>query len=174
MKEPEIQDIVQRAQRGDSDAFGLLFEQFSDRIYRFLILRVSAREVAEDLTQTVFLEMIQSLPRYKKQRTAKFSTWLFQIARFRLIDHYRAEKRHVPLDEAPEPAEDPSYPDPAADEGLLRALEKLPEQQRAVLHLHFFEDLKPKEIAEVLGLTPANVRVIQHRAITQLRTQLLP
>lgn len=170
MTESEIQEYVARAKSGDSGACGVLFEEFSDRIYRFLILRVSERETAEDLTQTVFVEMIQSLPRYKPQKSAKFSTWLFQIARFRLIDHYRSHKTHIPLEDAPEPAEEPAHPDPAADQELLAALAQLPEKQRTVLHLHFFEDMSPNDIARVLKTTAVNVRVIQHRAIKALRT----
>ncbi|MFA6512387.1 MAG: sigma-70 family RNA polymerase sigma factor [Patescibacteria group bacterium] len=170
MTEAEIQEFVQQARDGDAEAFGVLFEEFSDRVYRFLAMRVSEKETAEDITQTVFVEMIQSLGRYKKQRNAKFSTWLFQIARFRLIDHYRSKKAHIPLEDVPEPVQEPAHADPVQDRALRDALNTLPEQQRTVLHLHFFEDMSPQEIAVVLKTTAINVRVIQHRAIKVLRT----
>jgi RNA polymerase sigma-70 factor (ECF subfamily) len=169
----EISELVARAQAGDADSVGQLFERLSDRIYRFFALRTADSETAEDLTQTVFLEMIQALPRYKVQRDAKFTTWLFQIARFRLIDHYRKQRPQVALDDAPEPSHEPlaDY-DPIASARLDRAMRRLPEKYQTVLHLRFREGLPAGEVAQIIRTTAINVRVIQYRALRALRAAL--
>jgi len=172
--EEEIQDLVRRAQEGDQDAVAALFECLSTRIYRYLRLRVSNQEIAEDLTQTVFVEMLQALKRYKRESRTKFSTWLFQIARFRLIDHYRKERPSIPIEDVPERAHPNLTVAPQEiDAGLVdKAIRRLPEKFQTVLHLRFREDLDPSEIATVLGTSTINVRVIQHRALKALRAIL--
>ncbi|MFA6272327.1 MAG: RNA polymerase sigma factor [Patescibacteria group bacterium] len=173
----DIQKLVQEAQAGDSMSVTRLYELFSDRIFRYLILRVSHRETAEDLTQTVFLEMIRSLSRYKKQKDVKFTTWLFQIARYRLIDHYRRSKTVLPIDELAdshpelqvEPEEvnvDPYYLK------IKNVLHKLSEQQQNIIYLSYYEDMLPGEIAEITGLSAITVRVEKHRALTKIRNIL--
>lgn len=168
--EEAIQECVQKARAGDQEAIAELFRRFSDRIYRYLRLRVSDEATAEDLTQTVFVEMLSSLTRYKTLPEAKFSTWLFQIARFRLIDHYRKDRPTAPIDDVRESTH-PNLsvmPDPPAGD-LDWALQQLPEKYQTVLHFRFREDLDPEEVARILGTSTVNVRVLQHRALKALR-----
>lgn len=169
--EEGIQILVSQAQSGDSGSVARLFELFSDRIFRYLRLRLSEVEIAEDLTQTVFLEMIQALPRYQPSPKAKFSTWLFQIARFRLIDHYRKHRSTVDIDEVAIQGH-PNLSTDAPEFELNQtdaALAQLPEKYRTILHLRFREELEPKEIAQVMKISVMNVRVLQHRALRKLR-----
>lgn len=173
--EEEIQRIIASAQSGDQDSIAELFTMFVDRIYRFLRGRLSDEQTAEDITQTVFLEMIQSLPRYIPQQNAKFSTWLFQIARFRLIDHYRQHRETVSLDEG----QLPDHPNLRVDAiindvpaGLDAALARLPERYQTVLHLRYREELPLNEIARVINVSVVNVRVIHFRALRALRQHL--
>ncbi len=169
--ETDIQALVQRAQAGDSDGVAGLFDIFSERIFRYIRMRVADEVTAEDLTQTVWLEMIQALPRYRMRPNAKFGTWLFQIARFRLIDHYRKGGREVSLEASgleysmSEPAKLPEIDPSIVD----RVWADLPEREQTVLHLRFREGYHPGEIARVLKTTSLNVRVIQHRALKRLR-----
>ncbi len=167
---PDIAALVERAQRGDRDSVAEIFELLHERIFRFFAFRTSERETAEDLTQTTFLEMIRALPRYKVQTDAKFTTWLFQIARFRLIDHYRRSGRTVPLDDVPEPVDADDEPaDPHDADAVRSALAQLPEKYQTVLHLRYREDLTTAEIAAAMRTSALNVRVLQHRALNALR-----
>lgn len=174
--EADIQIIVSRAQQGDADGFARLFDIFSNRIYRFFRVRLSDNETAEDLTQVVFLEMLQALGRYKTHSDAKFSTWLFQIARFRLIDHYRQHRQHVSIDDLPTQAhpnlsvDAVAYELPVVDD----LLNQLPENYRTILHLRYQEQLTTSEIAKVLKTSAINVRVLHHRAIRAARKLLPP
>lgn len=170
-----IADLVVRAQQGQREAMASLFDQLHTRVFRYLVMRTSDREVAEDLLQTTFLEMIRALPRYRVQTGAKFTTWLFQIARFRLIDHYRQQGRTIPLDAAPEVAADDLAPaDPHVHTQVELAVQALPEHYQTVLHLRFREDLETEEIATIMKTSVLNVRVLQHRALKALRRALPP
>lgn len=168
----ELTEFVMKAQAGDRDAMAAMFDLLQPRIYRFLAVRTPTREVAEDLTQTTFVEMIQSLPRYRVQSGAKFTTWLFQIARFRLIDYYRTQGREVTVETLPDTPNDDMPPDPIMSDLVDRAWRRLPEQYQTVLHLKFREGFSASEIAEVLKTSALNARVLQHRALKALRRQI--
>lgn len=165
-----IAELVVRAQQGERDSIAEIFNRLQGRLFRYLLMRTSNRETAEDLLQTTFLEMIRALPRYKVQSDAKFTTWLFQIARFRLIDHYRQGGRTVPLESIAEPAEDrPDAADPFDRDLVETALRTLPEHFQTILHLRYREDLETGEIATVMNISVINVRVLQHRALRALK-----
>lgn len=169
----DLAALVQQAQGGDRDAIAKIFERLQHRIYRYVYMRTSSREVAEDLLQTTFLEMIRALPRYKVQNDAKFTTWLFQIARFRLIDYYRQQGRTVALDDAPEVAAEHITPaDPWQGAQIERALQTLPEKYQTILHLRYREDFTTPEIAAAMKISALNVRVLQHRALQALKKAL--
>lgn len=172
LNEEEIQNIVSLAKQGDEPSIAKLFQLYNDRVFRFLRIRVGSAEIAEDLTQTVFLEMLQSLARYTPQRSAKFSTWLFQIARFRLIDHYRKRRPEMPIDDILSSAHPALWVQANEDVDLGTidaALQQLPERYQTVLHLRFREDMAAGDIAKVMKTTALNVRVLQHRALAALK-----
>src|SRR5262245_50670383 len=85
------QDLVTQAIAGDTEAFGELYGLHRESIYRYIIVRVESAAEAEDLTGQVFLKAWEALPGYE-QREARFSSWLYQIARNLVIDHQRARK----------------------------------------------------------------------------------
>lgn len=169
----EIAALVEKAKNGDREAIAQIFERLQNRIYRYCLMRTSDRATAEDLVQTTFLEMIRALPRYKVQSDAKFTTWLFQIARFRLIDHYRQQGRTVALEDAPEiVAESAPTRDPFQDAQVEAALKTLPEKYQTILHLRYREDFETAEIAAAMKISSLNVRVLQHRALQALKKAL--
>src|ERR1051325_6820005 len=97
VEESTIQDLVTKAKQGDGEAFGSIYNHLSKPVYNFLFMRIRNKQAAEDLLQTVFLKVWHNLGRYESKRTAKFSTWLFQIANYTLIDHWRTRKETVDL-----------------------------------------------------------------------------
>ncbi|HCL47669.1 TPA: hypothetical protein DHW58_01625, partial [Patescibacteria group bacterium] len=96
MNNQEINQLARAAKEGDSGAFGQLFDELSDSVYRFLTFRLRDDEQAKDLLSQIWLEAWQSLRRYNPDRS--FRTWLFAIARYNLIDHYRRYRPTVSLD----------------------------------------------------------------------------
>ncbi len=166
----------------DTAPQGLLdFEQAYDehlaRVYGFFAYRVSSRADAEDLTQQTFERALRAWDRFDPGR-ASVATWLVAIARNLLIDHYRAHAARaatVALDDV-DPQALPSAEEVTAglglDAALDRALSELADREREILALRFGADLTGPEIADVTGLTLANVQQIISRSLRRLRTAL--
>src|SRR4051794_36226288 len=134
--------LVDRAARGDADAFRRLYEEFAPRLYRFALFRLRDASDAEDLIQRVFVKMIEALPRYE-QRGLPFGAWVFRLARNAVIDFERTRRPHAPLDVvALRPGEGPG-PDEVAEltferERLIEAIATLTPEQQEVVTLRFF------------------------------------
>lgn len=174
-----LYSLITSAQAGEETSVGELFERFHQAIYRFLAYRVGSKEDAEDLTQTVFLEMVKSLPQYRPRQNASFSSWLFRIARHRLIDHYRRQKTTLPLDDL-NPADHPNLQTgavvPESDtriKHIRRHMQQLPEKYQTILHLTILEGFELHEAALAMDISNLHARVLKHRAIKKLKT-LMP
>jgi RNA polymerase sigma-70 factor (ECF subfamily) len=171
------QELIEKAQNGDSASFGRLYDHYIKQIYRFIAVKVGTRQEAEDLAHEVFMSAWQKLPNFKSQGFP-FSSWLYKIARNRVIDHYRTKKPNVSIDEDVTLSESLFITDDTAGEELdlnlslsriKEAMLELTPEQREVVTMRFVEDLSPQEIAQVLDKREGTVRIIQHRAITKLK-----
>lgn len=161
-----------RTTLGDAPDLEQVFERFADPVHRFLYSRVGNREDAEDLTSEVFLKAARLLDR--KRPEAAMAQWLFTVARTVLADHWRRYYRDgapLQLDET-RVAEIPAVPhdsEPKADtvQVVTDLLGRLSDRYRQVLELRFLRGYSIQETAVELGLTPENVKVIQHRALAK-------
>jgi RNA polymerase sigma-70 factor (ECF subfamily) len=176
MSEDEIQTLVERARRGDGAAFAALYDVFAVRIYRFFRFRVAAADAAEDLTQRVFLKMIEQLPNYQS-RGIPFAAWVFRVARNAWIDEDRTSHPSMPLEslsKSPSEADGPELLAAAAmeSETLRSAIAALSPDQREVIACRFFAGLSPRETAAQMGRSEGSIRVLQHRALAALRRRL--
>lgn len=168
--------VFDAALLGDNHSFGKLYDQYFDQIFRFLYYRTNHQQIAEDLTEEVFLKAFRSLSSLKGGQE-KFRGWLFTIARHTVIDHYRKASETVGLEELEQL---PSYEQSVVNRlelagdaaQLLKALEQLKDEYQAVLKLRFFEDFEISEIAAMLGKSEGNIRIIQYRALGQLKKLL--
>ncbi len=166
-------ECVARAQRGDVQAFSEMVTRYQDRIYRFLIRLTRSQDDALDLTQETFLRAYQGLDRWRPD--ARFSTWLFRIARNLAFDLLRRTKRveFVALEEDIDVADSAPQPDAALDTlqryGMLEAaLSRLPAEHREILLLREIEEMSYDDIAAVLELNPGTVKSRIARARTAL------
>ncbi len=171
------ESLVQRAQNNDQEAFAQLYEGYFDKIYRYLMLRIGNEMEAEDMTQQVFLNALQSLSSFR-WRGAPFSAWLFRIAHNQAVDHLRRKKKRaaVPLDESLASTAD--TPHSATErkmdiERLLQATRQLTEMQREVISLRFSSELSIAQVARVMGKSQGAVKALQHSAIVALRRTML-
>lgn len=171
-RDPEIRELVARAQRGDVSAFEGLYVRHVDRVYAYLASTVGNRHDAEDLTVQTFVRVLESIGRFE-QRSTPFEAWLFRIARNLAIDHFRRSRRVEPA-EAP-PPEGPAQPSAEEqalakldDRRLLAHMRRLPAPQRQVLGLKFLLSLSNAEAAAVLEKTEGAVKALQHRALESL------
>ena len=167
-------ELVQRAQSGETEAFGKLYDTYFSKIYRFILLKVTKRVDAEDLTHQVFLSAWQNIRSYRFQGNP-FSSWLYRIAHNAVIDFYRTQKPHIDIELV---SEDSIAHIPDLEQELDRGAELIhvrhaltqlkPEEQTALI-MKFVDELSNKEIAEALHKTEGAVRVMHHRALKQLR-----
>lgn len=176
------EDLVRRAQRREPEAFGQLYEEHFDRIYRYIMLRVRSQADAEDLTQQVFLKALENIGSYR-WRGMPFASWLFRIAHNLVVDYWKKKSREKVAAVAPEEIDEmaPSQDDPAARaelnfdmKQLAEACEHLTDAQREIISLRFAGGLSVAESAKVMGKSEGAVKVLQHAALVRLRRILCP
>jgi RNA polymerase sigma-70 factor, ECF subfamily len=173
LPEDEIQQLVARAKQQDQAAFGQIYDIYSQQLFNFLLGKLAHKQTAEDLLQTVFLKAWVNLSKYQTQSNAKFSTWLFQIANFTLIDHWRTKKPTVEITEVENLSQFAQAPALYEEYGYLwEALAELPLPYQTVLDLRFKRDLSVEETSIAMGKNKVGVRVLQHRALAALRKKI--
>jgi RNA polymerase sigma-70 factor, ECF subfamily len=174
------ESLIRRAQQLDQSALTQIYEENFDRIYRYIALKIGDRTEAEDLTQQVFLNALQSISSYKS-KGLPLSSWLYRIAHNQIVDHLRkvSHKPSVPLDESL-PIPDP-LGDPTAEiemkfemEEVAMAAKKLTKAQQEVITLRFASELSITEVAKTMGKSEGAIKALQHSAVAALRRILLP
>ena len=181
--------LMLRAKRGDRAAFAELVEKYKQPVMNFVFRPLRDEIEAEDLAQNVFLQAWKSRSRYRQ--TAKFSTWLFTIARNLCLNEIRRRSRHPAesIEEAHAEHEDlprQQYEDKsqiAPPDKLLHgelaqkieeALAELPEAQRTAILLCRQDELSYEEIAGVLGCSLSATKSLIHRGRETLKEKLKP
>lgn len=174
--------LMLRYGAGDTDAFARLYARHKGPLYRYLLRQCGQPAVAEELFQDVWLKLIAARTGYAVQ--AKFTTWLYRLAHNRLVDHYRANTRRLPVscaDDCPEWAEVPApaeaQPENQVDrrqqaECLLRLLDELPEAQREAFLLKAEAGLSLEAIAQATGTGRETVKSRLRYALVRLRRGL--
>ena len=177
MATEQLVELVARAQQGDAEACAALYEQHAPEVFRFLRSRLSGRdEIAEDLTADVFVAMFGKLDRYV-ERGLPFTAWLYRIARNRLIDYVRTQKRAVmtSLEDAyavAEPRSDSAFGQMLDRQMLAPVLARLTPDQRRVVELRFLAGRGVTETAVLLGRSEDAVKKLQARGLANLRRLL--
>lgn len=164
------------ARKGDKESFGLLYEKYGQQIFRFIYWQVSNKEQAEDLNQEVFLKAWKNIEKYQ-ERNCPFSSWLYRIARNTVIDFYRTQKKVYPIEDEiffSEGNDLRENPKKIAEtkievERVKKVLNSLPNNQREIIVLKFIEGFSNKEIAKILKKSEGAIRILQYRAIRNLK-----
>ena len=156
------------------ETFGQLYDRYVTPVYRCIYSRVDSIPEAEDLTAQTFLAALEALPRYRERGT--FAAWLFQIARSKLMDHFRRTRSHLSLEQVDE---DPLADDPlacaiAADElSTLKVLiAALSIDERELLRLRYVADLSFAEMAVMLHKREDAVKKSLYRLLARLNQKL--
>ncbi|NUN13673.1 MAG: RNA polymerase sigma factor [Myxococcales bacterium] len=184
---PADEVLMERYCGGDARAFDRLLKRHGGPIYNFILRHVHNPTLAEDLTQETFMRVIRGAGDY--ERRAKFTTWLYTIARNQCIDALRRAKhrRHPSLDQPLDSAESRTLGDtvksdlPDSERGVVdsefsvvleRALARLPEEQREVFLMRQYQNLQFQEIAEITGVSPNTVKSRMRYALESLQRAL--
>jgi len=163
--------LVRRVRGGDEAALSALYRRYVQPIYRFVHAQVRDRDEAEDLTADTFARMIHGLDGFRGE--ASFKNWLYQIARNAVRNHRRAAgyRYAAPLSAhlaSPEGEPDPDAPDAGGEAEWGKALDMLqplPPRYRQVLELRVLAGMSIEDTAARMGVTVANAKVLQHRAL---------
>jgi RNA polymerase sigma-70 factor, ECF subfamily len=170
--------LVQRAIQRDRPAFTALYDRYVDQVFRHVYYRVSNQTDAEDITQEAFVRAWKAIDRYKRTE-APFAAWLITIARNLIVDHYKRKPNTVNLDDVVEQAPHQTVSDPerlaesSFNRDLVRrAIAKLKGDQQQVVTMRFIDGFSYEEIAQAMNKSQGAVRVIQYRALNELRQWL--
>jgi RNA polymerase sigma-70 factor (ECF subfamily) len=173
--------LVQRAQAGDAEAFGELYDRYVDQVYRYIAYRVAGTQLAEDLTSETFLRALRRIASFTWQGR-DVGAWFVTIARNLIADHYKSGRYRLELtvDDVSDSGKAPVQAGPEGEvleamqnKVLLEAVKQLnPEQQECIV-LRFLQGLSVSETAQVMGKNDGAIKALQYRAIRTLG-RLLP
>ena len=169
--------VVEAARRGSQSALAELYEHYFPRVYRYVANRLGNTEDAEDVTEEIFLRVIDNVGGFT-WRGLPFGAWIFRIARNEVVSHVRRQKTRGATTQLSETIADESAEEIYKIEVTLtvatihEAAKQLPEAQRQVIALRFGAGLSVAETAKALNKTENNVKVLQHKAIARLQTMV--
>ena len=175
--------LVHRAQAGDADAFGELYDRYVDLVYRYVFYRVGSAQVAEDLTSEAFLRALRRITSFTWQGK-DVGAWFVTIARNLIADHYKSSRQRLEtttedvstMAGAPRLVEDGperAVLDAMQNEVLLQAVRQLGAEQQECVVLRFLQGLSVAETAQAMGKNDGAIKALQYRAIRSLG-RLLP
>ncbi|HEX5568831.1 MAG TPA: ECF subfamily RNA polymerase sigma factor, BldN family [Streptomyces sp.] len=174
-----MMDLVERAQDGEAEAFGRLYDQYSDTVYRYIYYRVGGRATAEDLTSETFLRALRRIGTFTWQGR-DFGAWLVTIARNLVADHFKSSRFRLEVttgemldaNEVERSPED-SVLESLSNAALLDAVRRLNPQQQECVTLRFLHGLSVAETARIMGKNEGAIKTLQYRAVRTL-ARLLP
>ncbi|HVF20974.1 MAG TPA: ECF subfamily RNA polymerase sigma factor, BldN family [Mycobacteriales bacterium] len=171
-------DLVARAQGGDADAFGQLYDRYVDLVYRYVYYRVGSKALAEDLVSETFLRALRRISTFTWQGR-DFAAWLITIARNLIADHYksgrfRLEVATADMMDADRATEGPESEvlDAITNASLLDAVKQLNSEQQECVVLRFLQGMSVTETALAMGKTEGAIKALQYRAVRTLGRML--
>ncbi|EST31528.1 hypothetical protein N566_20625 [Streptomycetaceae bacterium MP113-05] len=174
-----MMDLVERAQSGEADAFGLLYDQYSDTVFRYIYYRVGGRATAEDLTSETFLRALRRIGTFTWQGR-DFGAWLVTIARNLVADHFKSSRFRLEVttgemldaNEVERSPED-SVLERLSNDTLIDAVRRLNPQQQECVTLRFLHGQTVAETARIMGKNEGAIKTLQYRAVRTL-ARLMP
>lgn len=173
MTRAEERVLVAQAQ-ADPRKFDSLYLAFVDEIYRFIYCRTGTKETAEDMTSQVFMQALEHIISFRYTPGARFSSWLYAIARNLVIDHYRKHRETVALEQI-EPLPSAETASGAVDQSIDQArirdvLHQLSSDDQEILQLRLWQDRSYREIAQIVQSNTVAVRARYSRALKRFNT----
>ncbi len=179
----EVWALVERAQQGDGEAFGLIYDRYMDTVFRFIFFRVGNRPLAEDLTADTFLRALKRIGSFTWQGR-DLGAWLVTIARNLVADHFKSGRYRLEVstgdvldadqaERGPEGSPEAAVVDHITNVTLLAAVKQLNPEQRECIVLRFLNGFSVAETAQAMGKNEGAIKALQYRAVRALN-RLLP
>lgn len=180
MQDNSDETILAQAAQGDSEAFGMLYERYVERIYNYIYYRTGNVYDAEDLTEKVFFRALRHIGNYH-DRGLPFSAWLYRIAHNLVANWHRdnSRRKEIPLDDGimgPQHGEQPEHELLVSEERehLMHVIRSLPPDRQQLLILKFVEHMSNAEIGQIMKRTEGAVKSLYHRTLLAIRDELGP
>jgi len=164
--------LMHKAQQGELDAIGILYERYSKKLFNFFLRLTANRDTSSDLTQNVFLRVLKYHKSYNHEHL--FKTWMYQMARNCLNDQREFSAKHPILEDANSVLskvldDDTANVQSSQDALLFKAIENLPFESKELLVMSKFQGLKYEEISSITGDSVPNIKVKVHRTLLKLK-----
>jgi RNA polymerase sigma-70 factor (ECF subfamily) len=174
--QPDVWGMVRRAQQGDAEAFGELYDHYVSLVHRYVYHRVGDRATAEDVTSETFVRALRRIDSLSFQGR-DVGAWLVTIARNLILDHvkssrYRLEVATADMRDADRATEGPedAVVTHLTNQQLLACVQQLGSEQQECIVLRFIHGLSVSETAEIMGKKDGAIKALQHRAVRRLAT----
>jgi RNA polymerase sigma-70 factor (ECF subfamily) len=169
---------LNRAIQGDYDAFGMLYEQYVERIFNYVYYRTGNQHDAEDLTARVFYRAMRRIPHYQ-ERGLPISAWLYRIAHNLVANWHRdrGRKPEISLDEGFTSIPHSEHPEATLlqleeQDHLMEIIRGLPPERQQLIILKFVEHMSNAEIGQIMGRTEGAIKSLYHRTLLSLRIEM--
>ena len=171
-------EIIQLQKSGAYElAFNMLVRKYSERLYWHVRRFLCSHDDTNDLTQDIFIKVWKGLPSFRGE--SNMFTWIYRIATNEVLNHLRKQKflGLVELDSSSERLikkidDDPYFNGDALQRELHKAVQRLPEKQRLVFNMRYFDELKYEEIAEITGTSVGALKASYHHAYNKIKADL--
>lgn len=174
-EETDLKSIILQAQSGDKNAFEKLYSTLVDKLFAYALSHTKDRETALDVTQEVFIDLWQALPRFSYRTHAEFMGFVFTITKRKVLHTYSRNTKERDLFVTLKNTEERSFTDNHEDSRhLLKTLDELSESYRDIVILRYWSDLSFKEIGCTLEIPENTAKVMHHRALKKLEDIINP
>jgi len=163
--------LVQKAQQGDREALGLLWDALTPKLYGYLLNVTHDKNLAQDMVQTTWLRVIDKFSQFRPRHP--LSAWLFAIARNECRQHWRKAKHEASFDPAAHDVPSDEYKSVENHILIDQILTRLSQEDQEILRLRYIADFSLNDIARILNLNFVTVRVRIHRALVRARSAII-
>lgn len=171
----DVDTLTKLAQKGDKNAFGAIYNLFYKKIYRYCMYNLNNQQQALDICQDTFLKAWKSLPSFSQNSTGTLQAYLFKIAKNLIIDGSRKKKTES-LEFHQNLQAESNFEETIDTKNEISKLNKviasLPEKEKQIIILHYFEQLPGSQIAKIVGVREGALRVRTHRIINKLKEKM--
>jgi RNA polymerase sigma-70 factor (ECF subfamily) len=169
------QDIVLSCQKGKLEDFGILYNKYIKKIYDFIYYKTTHKEIAEDLTSQTFFRALEKINTFDAGKGA-FASWLYQIARNGVIDHYRTKKNDINIEDVWDLSGDEELDNDLDNKENLKLIKKyiikLNAEQREIVMMRVWQEMSYREISEIIGKSEDVCRMSFSRTIKKLKQEM--
>ncbi|MDD2907758.1 MAG: RNA polymerase sigma factor [Candidatus Gracilibacteria bacterium] len=169
--------LMEKCLGGNLDYFGEIYDRYIDKIYNFVYLKTTNKEVAEDIVSDVFMSALNNINSFRVEEGSSVKAWLYKIAYNKVIDFYRTNKENLDIGDYLEMSVNSDFAQDLDNKDKLKEvfgyLKTIKKEHRDILIYRIWDDLSYKEISEITGLSVDNCKKIVSRTLKVISANFL-